>query len=249
MVKSVIGILGFGEVGSAIKTVFVKNFVVLKKDFNFDEIKNSKIDILHICIPYSGKFEKIVLDQVSINKPKLTIIHSTVKPGTTQNIFKKSKISIVHSPVMGTHPNLAKDIINFKKIIGPIDKKSANLANIHFRSVGINTETFNNSLESEIAKLLDTTYYGWNIIFTKIVWEICKKTGVRFENVYETLNKVYNTGYKKSKPNVLRPVLKYQPGKIGGHCIIPNAQILDDYAKNIITTVVLAENKKLKSPK
>ncbi len=245
MTKSAIGVLGVGEVGSAIAAVFANNFIVFKKDLNFDEIKNTQIKVLHVCLPYSNKFERFVTDQVKKNKPKLIIIHSTVKPGTTESIFKKSKIPTVHSPVMGTHPNLVKDILRFKKIIGPTSKESAKIATFHFKSVGIKTELFNSSIESETAKLLDTSYYGWNIVFAKLAWELCQKSNVDFNNVYTHFNKIYNSGYSKSKPNVIRPILKYQPGPIGGHCVIPNLELLEEYDKNPISKFILKINNKL----
>ncbi len=244
MSRKIIGVLGAGEVGSAIAEIFAKKFEVQKKDLKYDELKNSKIEVLHICLPYSNKFERNVLAQILRNKPKLVIIHSTVMPGTSENIFKKSNTPTVHSPVMGTHPNLAKDILNFKKIIGPSNKASVKLAVLHFKSIGIKTEVFNNSLESEIAKLLDTTYYGWNIIFAKLVWNLCRQSGVDFDNVYTRSNHIYNSGYSNSKPNVRRPILNYQPGPIGGHCIIPNLRILENYKNNPISKSILKINSK-----
>lgn len=244
MIKKTVGVMGVGEVGSAVAKIFSKKFKVLKKDFKYDELKNLKIYVLHICLPYTDKFEKIVLEQILKSNPKLVIIQSTVKPGATENIFRKSKTPIVHSPVMGTHPNLAKDILSFKKIIGPTSKESAKLAVSHFKSIGIKTEVFNSSIESEIAKLLDTTYYGWNIIYAKLAWEICQKSYVDFNNVYTQFNKIYNLGYSKAKPNVRRPILKYQPGPIGGHCIVPNAQLLEKYIPNNLTKTITSENKK-----
>lgn len=245
MSKKIIGVIGIGEVGGAITKIFAKKYNVLKKDLTYDELKITKIEVLHVCLPYTDKFEKEVLKQIPKNKPKLVIIHSTVKPGATEQIFKKSGIPTVHSPVMGTHPNLAKDILNFKKIIGPTNKISAKLAASHLKNIGINTEIFNNSLESEIAKLLDTTYYGWNIIFAKIAWDLCQKSGVDFNNVYTQLNRIYNYGYSKSRPNVIRPILKYQQGPIGGHCIMPNAVILSNYTKSPLANFLIEENSKL----
>lgn len=245
MEKSTIGVLGIGEVGKAIVQIFSEKFIVFKKDLKYDKLKNSKVYALHICLPYSDNFENLVLNQISKNKPELVIVHSTVMPESTEKIFKKTKTPIVHSPIMGTHPNLEKDIKSFVKIIGPTSKKSASLAKDHFAKVGIKSQLFNSSLESEIAKLLDTSYYAWNILFNKLAWDICKKKSVDFENVYSKFNKIYNSGYKKSKPNVIRPILNYQPGPIGGHCLIPNAQFLGKSTKSPIAKIVIELNQKL----
>lgn len=243
MAKATIGVLGVGEVGHAVSVIFKQEFKVLKKDLKYDELKNVKIKVLHVCLPYTKKFENLVAFQVKKNNPKLIVVHSTVYPGTTANLFKKTKIPIVHSPVMGLHPNLSRDILHFKKVIGPIDKKSANLAKNHLEKVGIKTVLFRNSQESELAKLLDTAYYGWNIIFAKIVYNLCKEKKIDFNNAYTLFNKIYNQGYSKSSPNVIRPILKYNKGPIGGHCIIPNIHLLEKYKSTNISFVVISENK------
>lgn len=245
MEKATIGVLGIGEVGKAISQIFSEKFTVLGKDLNFDELKNSKVYALHICLPYSDKFENLVVSQIKKNRPELVVIHSTVMPGSSEKIFKKTKTPTVHSPVMGTHPNLKDDIKNFTKIIGPTNKKSASLAKNHFAQVAIKTQIFNSSLESELGKLLDTSYYAWNILFNKLAWAVCKTAKVDFENVYFQFNKIYNDGYKKSRPNVIRPILNYQPGPIGGHCLIPNAQFLGKSTKSPVAKIVIELNQKL----
>jgi len=243
MTKEKIGVLGIGEVGSAIAAIFKNKFIVFKKDLNFDEIKDKKIEVLHACIPYTKKFISSVVSQIKRNKPKLVIIHSTIRPGTTDQIFKKTQVPLVHSPVMGTHPNLKKDILKFVKFIGPVNKNSAALAKKHFADVGIKVEILTSPLESEIGKLLDSSYYAWNIIFCKLVGNLCKELNVDFEKVYTLFNKEYNSGYVQSKPKVIRPILKYENGSIGGHCLIPNNKILDNYKKSPLTTFILKINK------
>ena len=205
--------------------------------------------MLHICIPFDRNFTKLVVNQINKNKPTLTIIHSTVRPGITHEIFTSTKSLIVHSPVMGTHPNLKKDISRFTKIIGPINKKSLLTAQNHFRKVGINTIFFKNPEETEMAKLLDTTYFAWNIMFNKFVKKICDDFGLDFTNVYTKFNKIYNEGYKNTRPNVTRPILDYVEGPIGGHCVGSNAQILDKFLPNKVTRFILNSNKNLKSVK
>lgn len=242
MKKSTIGVFGVGEVGNAIVKLFEKKLFVLKKDINVDTLKNNKIDVLHVCIPYTNEFEKIILKQCKKSKPRLLIIHSTVKPGTTTNIYNSLKIPTVHSPIMGTHDNLAKYILKFKKIIGPSSKKAADFAKKHLEIAGISSIVFNNPEETELGKLLDTSYYGWNIIFNKLVWYICQENNIDFNSVYTKFNQIYNEGYKRTKPEVLRPNLKFVSGAIGGHCIIPNLEILEDFSPNLISQIILEIN-------
>src|SRR3989338_4513723 len=76
MTKYTIGVLGIGEVGKAISQIFSSQFKVLKKDSNFDQLKNTKIDVLHVCIPYTNSFINSVISQVEKNRPNLIIIHA-----------------------------------------------------------------------------------------------------------------------------------------------------------------------------
>jgi len=243
MKEHTIGVLGIGEVGEAISQIFSRRFKVLRKDHSFDQIRNTKIEVLHVCIPYTSRFVAIVTAQVKKNKPDLVIIHSTVVPRTTKKIYQKTQIPTVHSPIMGKHPNLRRDIIMFVKFIGPTSPTSLKLAKAHLSSVGIKTIALHDSIESELGKLLDTTYYAWNIIFNKVVAEICHKQKVDFNNVYTKFNKIYNLGYIKTNPFVLRPILKYVKGAIGGHCIIPNTQLLNQFMPTILTEVIIKINK------
>src|SRR3989338_8588060 len=124
MKKSMIGVLGVGEVGKAVGEAFKKKFIVRGKDLDYDEIEKNQLEVLHVCLPYSSNFINLVCFQAKLNKPKLIVIHSTVLPGTTEQIYKRVRVPTVHSPVMGTHPNLKRDILKFPKFIGPVNNKS-----------------------------------------------------------------------------------------------------------------------------
>lgn len=238
-----VGIIGNGEVGSAIKKVVEKKLKVFTKDRKTDFIKGQKIGVLHICIPYSAEFEKTVIEAIKKYNPKLTIIESTVAPGTTEKIYKKTKTLICHSPIRGVHPNLYEGIKTFVKYVGPTSKEAGKKASAYYKNLGIKTEIFKNSKTTEMAKLFDTTYYGWNIVFQKEMYKICQKNKIPFEEAYAQWNKTYNEGYTKLKmPHVVRPVLKNYLGKIGGHCIVPNCEILEKTLKNPISKTIIGRN-------
>lgn len=239
-----IGIIGTGDVGKAIKKIVEKKYHVFTKDRKNDCIKMQPIDILHICIPYSEKFISIVVKMIKDYTPTLTIIESTVAPGCTRKIYKKTKRLICHSPIRGGHPNLYKSIQTFIKYIGPTSKEAGKKTQTYYKSLGLQTEVFANAETTEIAKLMDTTYYGWNIIFQKEMAKICTTHKVFFEQAYTKWNETYNEGYKKlNMPHVVRPVLKNYPGKIGGHCIISNCQILEKTIADSISKTILKQNK------
>ena len=219
-------IIGSGEVGRSLFNVLKLHYDVFLRDKNDD--LSGKFDVIHICYPYNKNFTKISKSYILKYKPDLIIIHSTVPVGIT----KKISLTAVHSPIRGLHPNLEKGIKTFVKYFG--GKKAKEAAKI-FSNMGIKTQHFAKSETTELLKILDTTYYGWNIIFAKEVKRICDKLKLNFDDVYTIANKDYNNGYiKLGKSNVVRPVLKPIPGKIGGHCVVQNCDLLNDWITKII---------------
>jgi len=239
--KEKVGILGFGEVGRAIAK-FYKNPRVkdLKRD---DGLEN--IDLLHVCIPYDGNFLKAAAEEIKRIKPKLTIVHSTVAPGTTKKLIGKTRNPmIVHSPIRGVHPHLYEGIKTFVKFVGAESKKAGEAAEKHLRSLGIKTEVFYPAKTTELGKLFDTTYYGLCIAWHGEMKKICDKEKVDFEKAATAFNKTYNEGYKKLRMNnVVRPVLFPPKGYIGGHCVVPNTEILKKKYKSPAFDLILEYKK------
>ena len=232
-----IGILGYGEIGQAIAK-FYKKPSIKDLDRN-DGLKGIKI--LHICIPYDKNFVKTISKEIKKIKPKLVIIHSTIAPGATKKIIKKTKNKmIIHSPIRGIHPHLYQGIKTFVKYIGAENKKAGEMAKKHLNSLGIKTEAFYPAKTTELGKLFDTTYYALCVAWHGEMKEICDKEKVNFEKVATDFNKTYNEGYKKLKMNhVVRPVLKPPEKFIGGHCLIPNTKILKKYYKSKAFNLIL----------
>ncbi len=234
--NSEIGILGNGEIGSSLAK-FYKNPLI--KDLNRDDGLEG-VEILHICIPWSDKFVSIVSKEIKEIGPKITIIHSTIAPGTTKRLADKFSGMVAHSPVRGTHPHLYKGIKTFVKYVGADNKEAGQLAQKHLNSLGIKTRLFFPSTVTELGKILDTTYYGICIAWHKEMKKICDKFGVNFDQAVSDFNKTYNKGYLKlGKKNVVRPVLFVDYKPIGGHCVVPNAEILKKIVKSKAIDLIL----------
>lgn len=219
-------IIGAGQIGRSLYNVLRPYYEVFlrDKDDNFE----GHFDILHICYPPSRNFTRITKKYIHQYKPNLIIIHATVPVGTTRKISPLA----VHSPIRGVHPRLEAGIKTFVKYFG--GEKAKQTAKI-FSSIGVKTRIFKKPETAELLKILDTTYYGWNIVFCKEVKKICEKLKLDFDEVYTIANLDYNNGYSKlRKSNVIRPILKQIPGKIGGHCVIPNCDLLDNWLTNTI---------------
>lgn len=224
-------VIGLGEVGNALCQVIECSgkYRLFKRDVKDIKIEE-EIDVVHICIPYMDNFIEIAADYIKKYSPKLVVINSTVRPGTTKAVYDKTKKSIVHSPVRGKHPQMKEGLMLFVKFIGPVDKKSGEIAKEHFESLGIKTEIMKSPFETEIGKLFDTTYYGLCIAYHQEMERICKKFGADFGQTVTRFNETYNDGCRITNPNVVRPVLF--PGFIGGHCVMPNISILKKDTKS-----------------
>lgn len=224
-------VIGMGEVGSAIQTI-------LETADTFDILTSGscvleKYDVIHICFPYTKDFSKSVLAYQNLFSPTITIIHSSVPIGTSESL------NAVYSPVRGVHPHIEKGIRIFVKFFGGM---KAHEASDIFKEKGIRVSIVGDSRTLEAAKLWDTTQYGVMILLEKEIYKFCRKEGVDFETVYREFNNTYNEGYMQlGMEYVLRPSLLHKSGKIGGHCVVENAELLDSpSAKRIIE-----ENKKL----
>lgn len=246
--KQTVGILGYGEIGKAMTKICQEaGYNVLIRELDYDQIANNKIDFLHINIPEISPetFIKIIVKNTRELQPKLVIINSTTTTGTTRKVFQATNIPIVHSPVIGVHPYLYESIKSiFPKIIGAVDNISLKKAKSHFKKLGLNIAIYDSPEDSETAKLLDLIYFSWNIIFCKWVSEISADLGLNFEQIYTKHNQIYNEGYKKLRPNVIRPVLKPIKGPIGGHCTIPDVAMFNKFYRNRFTEYILKENQK-----
>lgn len=206
--------IGLGQIGSAIREIVGGDGL----DINNQEGLSSDYDILHIAIPFSDSFIETVKGYQERFTPEITIIHSTVPVGTSEIL------GAVHSPVRGIHPHLKEGILTFEKFFGG---EKAEEASKIFEAHGIKTIATKNSRDTEAMKLWDTTVYGWNIILEKIIHKYCVENNLDFDVVYTKSNQSYNEGYEKlGHPEYKKYILKHVEGKIGGHCVVPNLELL-----------------------
>lgn len=219
-------IIGAGDVGNALALVLKKNHKIFVVDKRIKEKHlDKKFSIMHICFPFDKSFINSCQEYIRVYKPSLTIINSTVAVGTTEEIAKKTRTAVVHSPVIGDHNNLYEGIKNFTKTIGATDKRWGQKATRHFHKAGLKTKTFNSPKITELGKVLLTTQFALNIAFHQEMERVCKKYGVDFSKTATDFKIIFNNGYSKIRPNVVMPNLF--PGKIGGSCLMQNIRILE----------------------
>ena len=101
--------------------------------------------MIHRFLSMNTNFIDIVKEYINNYKPKITIIHSTVLPGTTKKI---NRFDIAYSPIIGTHPDLFDSIKTFTKFIGANDKSSLKFVKKHFKSLKIKSCFFHLKIHS-----------------------------------------------------------------------------------------------------
>ena len=232
-------ILGMGEVGETLFDLLVdRKFDCIGIDLNDSKCKNyteNKIienpQYLHVCLPGElEKFTDIVIEWINkIKNIQVVVIHSTVKPGTTKTIQERSSIPILFSPVRGVHRRFLDDIKKYTKFISfdgiKINSKIKKDLENRFKKV----DWMSTTKTAELAKILvDTTYYGWLINYAQITKMICEKENVDFDEMWKFADEIHeNLG---NRPKMF-------PGIIGGHCVIPNLNLVEYENLDMIKTV------------
>lgn len=178
--------------------------------------------MVHVCIPFldSDSFCSAVRGYMSKYGGEVVVIYSTVLPGTSERLGDR----VCHSPVEGRHPDLIGGFRTFRRFVGG---KRSKVVGDFYRGYGLEVVEFDDARVTELGKVLSTTRYGINLIFAAEEKELCEKYGVRYEDVVLSYQRMYNDGYKKlGEDRFIQPLLTAPEGKIGGHCVVPNAKLL-----------------------
>ena len=230
-------VIGLGEIGAPLLELVDEVYNAQGLDIKPEKIQGP-IDLLHICFPYDETFEQATIDYIGEFNPKLTIIESTVLPFTTNRIYEETLKPICHSPVRGRKADGFRwAYLTYTKFIGPAKPEFGKLAEEYYKSLGFKTYICSSPLETEFMKILNTTYYGLMITWFQEIHRICRKFGIKEEEVIE----FFKTNERESDGKHPRPV--FYPGVIRGHCIIPNAKLLDTIYPSDFAKAILESNK------
>jgi len=179
-------IIGAGEIGKALYEVLKPYYNVRIVDIGDEAV--GPFDIIHICFPYSDKFEREVIAYRKKYLPKFAVVHSTVPPGTCR------RVGATHSPVIGQHPYLVESLKTFTKFVGGLDSDEVS---DYFRKAGIKTYICRKSETTEIGKIFLTDYYSVCIEFVKETEKICNRWHIPFSEAFTIFQEKYNEGYVK----------------------------------------------------
>ncbi len=230
-------VVGLGEVGSAILECLVlhRNDVM---GVDVEDRHEGTCEYLHICFPGDLEgFNEAVLGYIEEYSPGTCIIHSTVLPGTTREIQRRTTCLMAYSPVRGRHGQLVKDLHDFTKLVGAPLESAAHDAATSLIEAGFTVTVMKDAISLELGKLFQTTYTGILVAWAQEMQRYCDEVGADFMTA-QRVNEMPNL------PHVI-----HQPGFIGGHCIIPNTAVLDRIRPGgLFTNVVRLSNEDVESP-
>ena len=107
------------------------------------------------------------------------------------------------------------------------------------KNYGIKTKQMSKPETLELAKILcDTSYLGWLINYSQITNVIAKNHGVNYDEMWTFSDEIHK---------ILGNRPKMYPGFIGGHCVIPNLDLINNSTLNLIKKMNNSYLKKISS--
>ena len=212
-------IIGMGEVGTALYKLLEERKIICATVDEGQEIASVGHEFMHVCFPYSDRFAKDVIHYIDVYQPKAVIIHSTVKVGTTSIISRhtEGRIPIFYSPIRGVHERFVQDLKRYDKFIAPNFPQFNEKLQERFQNLIL----YDSPDSLELAKIMETTYYGFLIAFRKDVDKRFGQMKLDSQIFWDFCDEIHsNLGN--------RPVMFNDGEPIGGHCVIPNLDLLPE---------------------
>ena len=235
-------VAGLGEIGYPIFQLISKATPTIGYDINpkltdktnLKKYENYHTSLLHICIPFTSKFINNVILLFNKFKPEAIVIHSTISPNTTKKLQDMLPIPVIYSATRGVHKRMLCDLKRYVKFyaIEPNTPKK-NWASISYsrlmKKCGVKTKRMSNPLTLELAKIVcDTSYYGWLINYAQLSNMIAIENKIDYNEMWSFAEEIHK--FLGNRP-------KMYPGFIGGHCVIPNLDLIKYNALNLIKEI------------
>ena len=226
-------VAGIGEIGKSILKLLSKDGIVVGFDLNPDlmdkrkieRYKNLKTSFMHIAIPVTGKFINNVLKLYKKFQPECIVIHSTIRPGTTEILQGKLPIPVIYSATRGVHKRMIYDLKRYTKFFvisanAPRGKWASSRYVKMMKACGIKTKKMSKPETLELAKIIcDTSYLGWLVNYAQLSNMIAIEHGVNYDEMWSFTEEIQK--FLGNRP-------KMYPGIIGGHCVLPNLDLINN---------------------
>ncbi len=247
-------VAGLGEIGLPILKILSRKNLAVGFDINRDLMNQKKYQnyefiptsFLHICIPFTKNFIIQVIELSKKFNPKFIVIHSTISPGTTKTIHELLKIPVIYSATRGIHKRMLQDLKRYTKFYAldssdSLGESASKEYQKLMKSSGVKVKRMSNTLTLELAKIVvDTSYYGWLITYAQLSNMIAIKNKINYDEMWSFADEIHK--FLGNRP-------KMYPGFIGGHCVIPNLDLIKNDTLDLIEQINNDYAKILKSKK
>lgn len=216
-------VIGAGEVGSAVGAVLEDQYRVVYVDVDTPQeqvaatLRGHRLPSMHVAIPWSEHFVEEVRAYERLLRPELTVVHSTVPVGTC------GPNGWCHAPVRGRHPHLEEGVRESPMVIGG---QHAEQVAIALAKCGVKASFEDDPANTEAGKLWELAQLGIQVRVMQEIHDYCQQNDLDFHVVYTRFAQDYNEAYRQIDAKFVRPVLDYQPGPLGGHCVAQNSPLL-----------------------
>jgi UDP-N-acetyl-D-mannosaminuronate dehydrogenase len=131
---------------------------------------------------------------------------------------------------------MVDELLTYVKFVAGTDAQATARVQEHFRAAGMKSETMFTPEALELAKLLETTYFGLLIAWAQ-----------EMNRFAETVNADYLEVGKFFREIAYLSDVLFQPGYIGGHCVIPNIGLLQQRFQSEFLEMVKRSNEARKA--
>lgn len=231
MEKELVVVAGLGEVGRPLLYILSRRFDCAGIDVEPVKIE-APCSVLHICYPFQIRgYAAVTAEYIRVLRPALTVIHSSVPPGTTRQIQSQvGSYRLAYSPVRGKHAHMEEDMQRYRKFVASTNQDALEAALQHLSQAGFSTAIMPSPELLELAKLLETTYLGVLIAWAQEMERQAAQYGGTFDNVNSFIKEID-----------FLPAHIF-PGTIGGHCVLPNIDLLRSRVDSQFLDLVLESN-------
>ncbi|MDC0186954.1 hypothetical protein OAJ08_02070 [Candidatus Nitrosopelagicus sp.] len=247
-------VAGLGEIGFPISKLLETKSLVVGYDLDkklmdikkFKKLENTDTLFLHVCIPHTKNFKKNVLQLIKKFKPEIVVIHSTISPNTTSSLQSVCDIPIMYSATRGVHKRMLTDLKRYTKYFAisknaPKKKMAITEFKKSMKLCNVQTKQMEKPETLELAKIIcDTSYLGWLINYAQLSNMIAIQYNVNYDEMWSFSDEIHE---------LLGNRPKLYPGFIGGHCVIPNLDLMHNQTLDLIKKINSKYEKKVKNAK
>lgn len=247
-------VAGLGEIGLPILKILSSKQTVVGFDTNEKLMNKSKFkkyqeyhtSFLHVAIPFTNNFQSNISKLSKKFHPECIVIHSTISPKTTEKLQKSFKIPIIYSATRGVHKNMINDLKRYTKFFSisknaPKRQWAISAFSKKMNAAGIKTRQMSKPETLELAKIVcDTSYLGWLVNYAQISNMIAMKFNIDYDEMWSFSDEINK--FLGNRPKMF-------PGFIGGHCVIPNLELINNESLNMINKINNLYDKKFKNAK